>query len=224
MTGDGLVASASIACDTLYSQRLLPLVDWLLGRAGIELRALRGMAVSLGPGSFTGLRVGLSTAKGLAYALGIPLVGIPTLEALALRAASPDLAQRVVTLLDARQRHLYMALYEIDPPSKATSYGRVPTVRVVLPPCLGSFDDLSATIDGPAVFAGDAALRYRNELAALLGDRFQLAPLTRALPSAEEVALLGALKLEDGCRDDLASLEPIYLRQSYADPARPERS
>src|SRR5262245_34317904 len=83
-----LIGTVGFDAATLYSQRLLPSLEWLMERCGLQPSAVNGIAISIGPGSFTGLRIGLSAAKALAYAWDVPVVGIGTMEALALRAAA----------------------------------------------------------------------------------------------------------------------------------------
>lgn len=217
---NGLRATAVFTSSSLSSQRLLPAVDWALTRAAIRLSDLRAIAVSLGPGSFTGLRVGLSTAKGLALAQRIPLVGIPTLEALALRAAVAGLPSRICTTLDARKGLLYAALYEVTPPEdvSASSWGRLPSLRPLREACECTFETLREWVTEPTVFAGDAAIHHREAWQSALRDNFVLAPIHRALPSAEEIALLGASRWARGAVDNPVQLEPVYLRTSYTQP------
>ncbi len=219
---NGVRATAMVTSTTLYSQRLLPAVDWALRRAGVHVQELRAIAVSLGPGSFTGLRIGLSTAKGLALAQRLPLVGVPTLEALALRAAVAPLPPRICTVMDARQGLLYAALYEVAPPqgSAASAWGTLPPLRPLREPCACTFDDLKEWVTEPTVFAGDAALHHREIWQSALGNNFVLAPVHRALPSAEEIALLGASRWARGAVDEPVQLEPLYLRTAYTQPRR----
>src|SRR5687768_2031739 len=111
---DLLRASVSFTTQTLYSQRLLPSVEWLLARCGLKLQDFSGVAVAVGPGSFTGLRIGLSAAKGLAYAGGMPIVGVGTMEALAVRASCLGaIPMPVCVLLDARQGEVFAGLFNV---------------------------------------------------------------------------------------------------------------
>src|SRR5690606_569280 len=110
LLGDaGLVGSVCFTTKQLYSQRLLPSIEWLFERTGLQISDVRTVGVAIGPGSFTGLRIGLSVAKALAYSSGAEIVGVGTMEALALRAASGRNAL-VCPLLDARQGQVYSAL------------------------------------------------------------------------------------------------------------------
>ncbi|MGB9690775.1 MAG: tRNA (adenosine(37)-N6)-threonylcarbamoyltransferase complex dimerization subunit type 1 TsaB [Candidatus Sumerlaeaceae bacterium] len=217
---NGLRGTAMVTSRMLYSQRLLPSIEWLLQRSGAHMSDVTGIAVSLGPGSFTGLRVGLSTAKGLAFAQKLPIVGVSTLEALALRAAVPWLACRVCTVLDARHDLLYAALYVVANQALAESspeLGSAAAVQVLQPPQVSTPAMVAEWISEPTVFAGDAALERRSMWQSLLGPNFLLPPIHRVLPSAEEVAFLGAQRLVRGESDSLPALEPFYLRRSYTE-------
>lgn len=206
--------SVSFTTATLYSQRLLPSLEWLMARCALNLEDLSGIAVSIGPGSYTGLRIGLSAAKGLAYAAGLPLVGIGTMEALACRASSSGMAGLpVCALLDARQGGVFAGLFMVRDDG-------VTGIHVTRERAdhAGSLEALSAWISEPTIFAGDAALKFRPQLLELFRDNFVAAHVLRNLPCAEEVALLGMQRLARGEKDDLMLLEPDYLRRSYAQP------
>src|SRR5690606_4871070 len=109
------IAMAELFQENVHAQKLMPLIETLLQQAGVGQDELCAVAVSRGPGSYTGLRIGVSTAKGLAYALGIPLIGVETLDALARRAipfAKPD--DLVVTMIDARRMEVYCKILDGD--------------------------------------------------------------------------------------------------------------
>jgi tRNA threonylcarbamoyladenosine biosynthesis protein TsaB len=207
-----LLGGVNFSTSTLYSQRLLPSLEWLLDRCGVTRRDISGIGVSRGPGSFTGLRIGLSAAKGLAYAWGVPVVGIGTMEALALRASSPSPGQQVTvcTIMDARQGELFAGLFKVG----CDTHGHVQTVRLHASH-VATVADLDAWITEPCVFAGDALLKYGDFVRKQFGDRFIAASPLRSLPSAEEVAWLAYQRINAGQSDDLMMLEPEYLRRSY---------
>jgi tRNA threonylcarbamoyladenosine biosynthesis protein TsaB len=221
---DRLLASLSFASATLYSQRLLPSIEWLLARVGAQPGAITAVAVSKGPGSFTGLRIGMSVAKAIAFANEAPIVGVSTLEALALRGAGilPDAP--ICPVLDARQGEIYAGLFRALPgPEAPAGRAALPGLTRLREDHAGRADALADWITGPTLFLGEGALRYEKELRRIFGANFVLAPRTRILPSAEEVAALGAARLDRGEQDDLAMLEPDYLRRSYAETRRIER-
>lgn len=245
---DRLLASCHFTSPALHAQRLLPSVEWLLAQTGRDVSAISGVAVAIGPGSFTGLRIGLSAAKALAWANRVPLAGVSTLEALALRAATgcvpfsfsaggSSALPPVCALLDARQGEVYAGLFRIEPPAPRFTPARAPASAVpapesaaglpasplALPSLVRLREDyagpleafLDESITSPTLFAGDGALKYRDRLQARLGGHFLPSPAIRNLPSAEEVAALGAARLARGQHDDPFLLAPDYLRRSY---------
>jgi tRNA threonylcarbamoyladenosine biosynthesis protein TsaB len=214
-----LVASLAFTSGALYSQRLLPSIEWLLGRAEIDIGAISAVAVSKGPGSFTGLRIGMSAAKAIAYANGAKLVGVNTLEAMALRAAG--LGAPVCPLLDARQGEVYAALFAVSPGDLARRPGEpaaMPRLERLREDFVGRIEELRGWIAQPTFFLGEGALRYAGELGRMFGPHFVPAPVIRNLPSAEEVAYLGACRIAAGEEDDLALLEPDYLSRIIIKP------
>src|SRR3989442_166155 len=112
LDGELVVGEYALDVSRPHSERLMGAIDRLLTDAGWTVRDLEGLAVSVGPGSFTGLRIGLSTVKGLALALSIPIVAVPTLDAMA--ALLPFAALPVCPVLDARKREVYASLYRWD--------------------------------------------------------------------------------------------------------------
>ena len=219
--GRRLLGSLSFTSATLYSQRLLPSVEWLLCRAGVAPGAIGAVAVSIGPGSFTGLRIGLAAAKALAYANHGRIVGVNTLEAMVLRAAPGTAAgMPVCPVIDARQGEIYAALFAAHAPEVAEDgIAGMPRLERLREDRAGSLEFLAEWIVTPTLFVGEGAVRYHERLRDLLGPNLVMAPGIRMLPSAEEVAWIGFEKLHCGTGDDLALLEPHYLRKSYARPA-----
>jgi len=217
IAGGRLAASLAFSSPTLYSQRLLPGIEWLLGRAGIAIGDINGVAVSRGPGSFTGLRIGMSVAKAVAFANSAPVVGVSTLEALALRAAGLATGLPVCAVLDARQGEVYAGLFRAadGPVAQPGECIPMPNLERLQPDYAGKLEGIAGWITGPTVFLGEGALRYRTELASAFGPNFLLAPAIRLLPSAEEVAAIGLARLARGEQDDPVMLEPDYLRHGY---------
>ncbi|MCX8036946.1 MAG: tRNA (adenosine(37)-N6)-threonylcarbamoyltransferase complex dimerization subunit type 1 TsaB [Candidatus Sumerlaeia bacterium] len=225
---DRLIASRTLYSSKTHSGRLLAAIRDLLSEAECSLHDLTGLAVSIGPGSFTGVRIGVAAAKGLAVALHIPIVGISTLEALAVRAGRDG--RLLCTVLDARRNEVFAAAYfwpqPADRPKPVLAGGVMP---------LSSFMDQLAALESRRtsvgkskiqnpkskiasgfLFLGDGALRYRREIEQRLAARAEFAPAHRILPSAEEIAWLGLQRLLGGQSDDPALLEPVYLRASDA--------
>jgi tRNA threonylcarbamoyladenosine biosynthesis protein TsaB len=196
---------------------LLPgLVDEVLREAGVELRALDGIAVGLGPGAFTGLRISLSLAKGLAYAAGLPLGGASSLAAMALRAARlvPD-AGAIVPLLDARKAQVYAGFYRPTADGIDVLPGGAAEVVAAPDRVADYLRDLSPA--GPLVLLGEGYFAYRALLdGATEGKRAGPTPGLPETPPAAEVAVLATPRL---VRDRAAAfaLEPNYLRASEAE-------
>lgn len=205
---DSVLVERSLNVGTHHAERLLPMIRDALGEAGMGLRDLDGIAVSIGPGSFTGLRIGLSTAKSLCWSAGLPLVAVPTLEAMA--AQFPHAACPVCPALDARKKEIYAALYD-------TSSG---SPRALIAPAAVSPVPFVSSLTGPTLFVGDGARLYRREVVAVLGERARFAPPPLDRPFAASVAALGLSRLGRGETEDLARVEPVYLRKSEAELKR----
>ena len=211
----GVVAESRVSVAVTHGERLMTAIDGVLRAARWELAAVEAYAVALGPGSFTGLRIGLSTIKGLAFATGKPVVGVPTLEALAWRL--PYCAYPVCPVLDAKKNEVYAALYR-------TLDGRLELLespRAVAPATLA--EELRAATDGPVVFVGDAVGPFTPVFIEILGTRAYLAPADLRLPSAVTVGELGGWALDRGEAADPTDLVPLYLRPSEAELARERR-
>jgi tRNA threonylcarbamoyladenosine biosynthesis protein TsaB len=206
-----IVGEDRVLCETVlnvevtHSERLLPAVDRALGEARVALDALDGIAVSIGPGSFTGLRIGLSTAKGLAYATGLPLVGVPTLEAMAW--ALPAARWQICPVLDARKQEVYAALFR-----HGTDGLRRITDDAAMSP-----EQLCRLIRNPTLFLGDGIGPYGGLLRERLGEKMLLPPVAGRGPRPACVAELGRRRLLRGERDAVESLAPRYLRPSEAE-------
>jgi tRNA threonylcarbamoyladenosine biosynthesis protein TsaB len=186
-----------------------------LRSAGCRLDDVGALAVAVGPGSFTGLRIGIATMKSLAFATGRPLVGVPTLDALAW--TLPYAAPLVCPVLDAKKNEVYAALYR-------TREGRLcPCLpaRAQAPAALAA--ELAAATGEPVVFVGDAAALHAPVFRAALGDRAHVGPPGLRLPSAVTVAELGWAALERGEAVDPDVLVPLYVRRSEAELGRERR-
>jgi tRNA threonylcarbamoyladenosine biosynthesis protein TsaB len=193
-----------------HAEVILPLMAALLRKSARALRDVSGFAVSIGPGSFTGIRIGLSTVKGLAYGLGIPVVGISTLFANAARV--DDFEGPVCSLLDARRNEVYAALFRRS--------GQALT-RLTEDKAGGAAEVIESVGnlvgDAPCLFVGDGSKTHER----LLMDRFANQALLSSGDSysslASAVARLSEDRLQQNNGTPLASLTPIYLRSSEAE-------
>jgi tRNA threonylcarbamoyladenosine biosynthesis protein TsaB len=192
-----VLASASEKVTT-HSERLMAMIDEVLREAGWQPRELDAIACGAGPGSFTGLRIGLATAKGLCFALGRPLALVSSLEALAARA--PD--GRVCAVIDAYKREVYAGRFAVE-----RGVPRAEGPEEVLPP-----ERLRDRLVAPVVLLGDGAVRYRS-----LWPELPLVDETGG-PLAGDVARLGARRANEDLR-----AAPAYLRPSEPERLKEER-
>lgn len=200
----GLIAETRLNVKSTHSERLMATIDEQLRQSDMELGDIDVFAVASGPGSFTGLRIGLSTAKGLCYVTGKPLVMVPTLDAFA--RSFPFSRYPVCVMLDARRGEVYAAIYQWDK-------GFIKLLEEVS----AAPEDLFRDVDSPVVLAGEGAQVYRERLLALLGERAKFAPFEKMVPSPANVAMLGLEKNLLGEFTDASTAEPFYIRKSEAE-------
>ncbi len=185
-----------------HAERILDLVAAVLAEAGLGLAALDGLVAGIGPGAFTGVRLSVATAQGLAFGAGLPVVPIATLEALAWRAIGEG---PVLACLDARMSEVYWGLYRAD---AVRGLAATEAVRV------GPIDSVRAAGAPRARGVGRAFAGYPG-LGALAG--VEVAPAdARALPDARDLARLGAIRFAAGEAVDAAALAPLYVRDKVA--------
>jgi tRNA threonylcarbamoyladenosine biosynthesis protein TsaB len=201
LDGERVVGEYTLDVRLTHSERLMAAIDQLLTDAGWTVRDLEGLAVSVGPGSFTGLRVGLSTVKGLALALSVPVAAVPTLDAMA--AMLPFAALPVCPVLDARKREVYASRYRWD----GLAMRREWDYLAIAP------DELDRRLDEPVIVVGDGADSVRSPLA------YRIVPPRRG-PAPAVVGALGHARLAIGETVAAAELVPIYLRPSEAELKR----
>jgi tRNA threonylcarbamoyladenosine biosynthesis protein TsaB len=202
----GVIAEVVLNPAAPHSERVLKAIQTVLeeGRCGLE--AVDGWAVSLGPGSFTGLRVGVSTAKGLAFATGKPIAGMNTLDVVASQVSPTPFS--VCTVLDARKKEVYAAFYRMG---DERGLERVSPVEAISP------ESLVRRVREPTVFVGNGCCLYRGFLREALGKMALFAPDLLNHPRGASVAQLGLRELARGSCLDLASFAPFYVRPSEAE-------
>jgi tRNA threonylcarbamoyladenosine biosynthesis protein TsaB len=209
-----------------HAEEILRMVNGVLKEAGASLGMLDGIAAGVGPGSFTGVRISVSVAQGLAFGAGLPVVPVSTLEALALREIGHG-AERVLACLDARMGEVYFEAFAADRERALVSLG----TPAVGPPSTVSLtawpfdpgesaDRTGLTDRNPSVgargFAGvGRGFAAYPELLRLSGLKLRTGA-DRALPDAREMAALGALRLRAGGGLDPADLDPLYVRNKVA--------
>ncbi|HSZ09097.1 MAG TPA: tRNA (adenosine(37)-N6)-threonylcarbamoyltransferase complex dimerization subunit type 1 TsaB [Steroidobacteraceae bacterium] len=206
---NGEVTVRSIESGKSSSQQILTLVEELTAAGQVSLSSLDGIAASIGPGAFTGVRISVSVAQGLAFGLNIPVVPVTTLEALALQVLSrpedPTAAHHAIACLDARMGEVYWGCFTAD------------AVQ-------GLVESSAPRVGPPSAVTLDLGGRHRGigrgfsaypELARIPGVDVT-AHDSLALPNAREFAHLGVLRLASGRSLDPADLEPLYLRDKVA--------
>ena len=201
----GLIVEMRLNVKTAHSERLMTVIDHALKQAGLTVPDIDVFGIAIGPGSFTGLRIGLSTVKGLSFATGKPVVSVPTLEAFAWN--FPYSAHPVCVMLDARKKEVYAAVFKW----KDNGFERVVEETSVRP------SDLVKTFDGPVVFAGEGASLYKESIIEIAGGNAILAPKQSMVPSPANVAFLGLRKAANGDFAEPAGLLPFYIRKSEAE-------
>lgn len=210
---EGVLAAVEVTRGRRHAETLAPAIEFCCQRAGIALSEISVVAVDIGPGLFTGMRVGLATGKALAHALRVPMIGIASLDLLAfpLRHANRVIA----TVIDARRGELFYAFYRQVP-------GGVQRLSL---PVVGSPDDIVADIyacGDDVLCVGDGALRYRDALKEVRGIEF--ADTWLAYPSARPLVQLAHAR---ALREEWVNpwdLEPLYLRKPDAEINWPTRA
>ncbi len=206
-----LDAELTWRCPRNHSRELLPAVEHLLRRSGVDKGELAAVFVCIGPGSYTGLRVGIASAKGLAFALGLPMVGVGRLEADAYQHA--DFAGPVCAIHRAGRGELAWAIYRSAPAGW----------REVLPPRLTTPEALMAGVRRPTLVCGEIDHELAARLSDTLGAKARFAVSATSLRRAATIAELAWRRLAAGQADDAASLKPIYLREAvFVRPAAPK--
>ncbi len=201
---DRLVAEWTVQKRLTHSEQLIPHIDGLMKEAGVKKEEIDGIAVSIGPGSFTGLRIGLATAKMAAYIWKVPLVGVDTLEALAWNMAGSQ--SFVLPLEDAQRGNVYAALYGAFDTFWKEAAAEVAPIDEVIAAALRH--------GGPVAAVGESADKYKEKL---LDAGIRVAPPHSRCCRAGSVAMVGLARLENGERDDPLTLLPNYIRRSEAE-------
>lgn len=205
--GGRVLAETVVSCGRAHSERLIDTVDWVLREAGFRLEEVDLFAISRGPGSFTGVRVGTAAWKGLALAVRRPLVGVGTLDALARLAAFYE--GLVCPLLDAKMGEVFGAVYRFQ--------GGVG--EKLTPDRVCRVEDLLGNLTDAVCFLGEGADVYRDRIEAL-GLRGFFAPGLSAIPRASAIAAEALVLWEKGIKTDPAAVAPVYLRKSQAEQNR----
>ena len=224
LDSSGLVAGAAVVEDDVllaeygtnykktHSQTLLPMLDDLRTMIELDLNTIDAVAIASGPGSFTGLRIGSATAKGLGLALGKPLVEVPTLEGLAWNMWGAS--GLVSPLMDARRNQVYAGAYTFTPEGEGF---RLKTIIPQNPVDIAEFVDKLNDLDQEVIFLGDGVPAYLSVIREWIKVPYRLAPASLNRQRAGSIASLGAVYFAEGKIVTAADHRPEYLRKSQAE-------
>lgn len=243
LDSSGLVASAAVVEDDVtiaeytvnhkktHSQTLLPMLDELKRMTELDLHTVDAIAIAAGPGSFTGLRIGSATAKGLGLALDIPIIPVPTVDALAYNFYGSD--KLICPLMDARRNQVYTGLYTFQKGSGIDSGYDMCVVKkqcaVEISRIVEWINESGQTSDyndynKEVLFLGDGAAVYKDKIAELIKVKYSFAPASCNRQRASCVAALGLVLYKNGIKQTAAEHAPDYLRLSQAERERAEQS
>lgn len=179
-----------------HSETLLPQFKEVLKMANVTRDKIEAVAVSIGPGSFTGLRIGLAAAKALAYAWNIKIIGVPTLQALAYHFPY----NKVMSMIDAQKNRAYIQIFDkLKPVTDIEILNIEETVN-------------KAALSDDIIICGDVCHKIKT-----LPDNVKIAPVNMRMPRAVNIALCGRDLLASGKIDNLMNIEPLYIRRSEAE-------
>ena len=211
---DLLVAEYSVNYKKTHSQTLLPMLDEIVKMTELDLNTIDAIAVAAGPGSFTGLRIGAATVKGLGFALEKPVISVPTCHGLAYNLWNSD--RLICPIMDARRSQVYTGIYEF------TKDG----MQVLLDQSAMDIRALAEklnTMGREVIFLGDGCPVYASVLAECMQVPYVFAPAHLNRQRASAVASLGAEYFKQGKQEPADDLIPIYLRKSQAEREREEK-
>ena len=215
MSDDTLLGEYTTNFKKTHSQTLLPMMNELVQMTGISMADVDAIVISGGPGSFTGLRIGAATAKGLGLALEKPLVNVPTVDAIAYNLYGTD--KLICPMMDARRNQTYTGIYEfVDDEFK-----------IVVEQCAISVDELIDKINElgrEVIFLGDGVPVFKDSLDEKLNVTHSYAPAHMNRQRAGAVAVLGGKYYAGGKYETAAEHEPNYLRQSQAEREAKEKN
>lgn len=212
---DNLLGEYTIHYKKTHSQTLLPMLEEVSRMIELDLQTLDAIAVSAGPGSFTGLRIGSATAKGLALALKKKIVSVPTVDALAYNLWG--ISDQICPLMDARRQQVYTGLYQFE----GEEFHRI------LPQCAVGIEDILDTINRSGkrtVFLGDGVPVFREYIRKNITVDYAFAPALGNKQRAASVAVLGGILYQEGLAEEAGEHKPEYLRLSQAEREYQEKA
>ncbi|MDF2544738.1 MAG: hypothetical protein K0S47_4456 [Herbinix sp.] len=214
VTEDAMLAEYTVNYKKTHSQTLLPMLDEIVTMIELDLSSIDAIAVSVGPGSFTGLRIGSATVKGLGLALNKPVISIPTVDCLAYNLYGTD--KLICPLMDARRNQVYTGLYEWKDDKLCTiSEQKAVSIEEII-------DEINQ-LERDVIYLGDGVDVHRETLLQRTKQPHYFAPVHMARQRAGAVAALGLLYYQQNKMETAKAHQPIYLRLSQAERERAER-
>lgn len=201
-----LLGEYSINQEMTHSENLVPMIKEMLDNLNLKISDIDLYGVAIGPGSFTGLRIGIATIKSFAHVFDKPIIGISTLEGLAFNLTFSGI---VVPMIDARRDRVYTGIYRWEK-SKLIN---------ILKPCILEIKELSDLLnenDGRIMINGNGVHLYKDRIVEEIGDRIEIAPVGLSECKASSIAELSFLKKDEENKDNYYNLVPDYLRESQA--------
>ena len=208
ITDDILTAEYTINYKKTHSQTLLPMLDEMAKNIDLDLNSIDAIAIASGPGSFTGLRIGAATAKGLGLALNKPIIAVPTLEAMAYNIYTFD--RFIVPIMDARRDQVYTGIYQMEEEE----------IKIIKCPCAIAIEELLEELNRwqeKVVFVGDGIPVMKEKIEEKLKVSYQFAPAHLNRQRAGAVGALGSIYYQKGKIETAAEHKPDYLRLSQAE-------
>lgn len=231
MEDSNLIAEYTVHYKKTHSQTLLPMLEEIRKMTELDLGTVDAIAVAAGPGSFTGLRIGCATAKGLGFALGKPIIPVPTVDALAYIMYGTDAL--VCPIMDARRGQVYTGLYEFVRRDQVTGWqlrlGQSYEMKCLMEQCaisidtlIGKLNEFSRQSGKEVIFVGDGIPVQEQIIAQQMQQPYSFAPANRNRQSAAALAALAQIYYEEGRLETAAEHTPEYLRLSQAERERNE--
>lgn len=210
---ESLVAEYTVNYKKTHSQTLVPMLDEIVKMTELDLKTVDAIAIAKGPGSFTGLRIGSATAKGLGFALNIPIIEVPTTDGLAFNMVGTD--KLVAPIMDAKRNQVYTGLYEF-------SDNDLVTIQESTAEPIEETIERINKLNRPVIFLGDGVKVYKDRILEKISVPVSFAPMNKNLQSAASVATLGFKLFKEGKWVKASEHVPEYLRLSQAERERNE--
>ncbi|MDO4188204.1 MAG: tRNA (adenosine(37)-N6)-threonylcarbamoyltransferase complex dimerization subunit type 1 TsaB [Lachnospiraceae bacterium] len=211
---DELIAEYTVNYKKTHSETLLPMLDEIKSMIDLDMSTVEAIAVAKGPGSFTGLRIGSATVKGLAYALNIPVVAVPTVDAMSMNLWGSD--KLICPIMDARRNQVYTGLYEFEDGN----------YKVVMEQDALAVEDLCEKLNEigrEVILLGDGVPVYRGQIDSLLKVKHSYAPANLNRQKASSLGVLAYKYIKEGKLETAEEHKPEYLRLSQAEREKLEK-